>query len=346
MKYTLILPIVALALFAFVTPDAATEPCSAQEGDIAMAASAVASAEAALELAEKKQSAHITLDHFLSSSSQQAICVTCMENYLSINQAKAAVKAAKDAHADKVEARDACLSSYTCDSCGEFGDHFVSPQPSCTHMVYSCQSDANTHNQVVCSGCNATYWQCGSSASNHRQVTCSSERAIEWFGNGGAKTGTANGCGATYWKCKDSSAHSILSISYYFSRVCLQSGSSGSSSSSGGGGGGGSGGSTPPATTPSTGSGGGGGGGDSGSRVRCGNGSSCRLGGYASSSTAHQSTCDLGHIYWRCGHPKSVNLHSVRHSNRTCRRCGTTFNSRTNGRCTSRSGTTYRWHWE
>lgn len=87
--------------------------------------------------------------------------------------------------------------------------------------------------------------------------------------------------------------------------------------------------------------GGGNGGGDSGSAVTCGH---CRE--RVSSSSAHQATCDLGHTYWTCASQYVVNLHSVRHSNRTCIRCGTTFNSRTNGRCTSRWGTRYRWHWE
>lgn len=115
-------------------------------------------------------------------------------------------------------------------------------------------------------------------------------------------------------------------------------------SSNGGSNGGGSSG-----TVSSGGGTGGGTGGTSSDRVRCGNAgtrrTSCNRGGYASSSTAHQSVCELGHTYWTCNVAQN-NMHGVRHSNRTCIRCGTTFNSRTNGRCTSRWGTRYRWHWE
>lgn len=42
--------------------------------------------------------------------------------------------------------------------------------------------------------------------------------------------------------------------------------------------------------------------------VRCARGGLCRSGGYASSRTAHQTTCGRGHTYWSCW-PASVSYH-------------------------------------
>lgn len=53
--------------------------------------------------------------------------------------------------------------------------------------------------------------------------------------------------------------------------------------------------------------------GGSSDRVRCGNrwtgSSACTSGGYASSRTAHQSTCARGHTYWSCN-PSALSYHS------------------------------------
>ena len=311
MKYTLILLIVAIALLAFATPDAAAEPCSAQEANIAMARTAVASAERDLRLAEKKQKNHALFDHWLGSASEDQTginCVTCSENALSISQAEAAVRTAKAAHKAAQDARDACLSSHICDNCGN-------------------TTSSGTHKRVICGGCNVTYWSCGSSASNHRQVTCLSQIVdVMFFDAGWWGTFSVTGCGATYWECQGSSAHRILK-NPTVRRACSSSSSSGS---------------TPPATTPS-GSGSGSGSGDSSNNVPCGN-SRCDKGGYASSRTAHQTTCTFPThsrpiTYWSC-HAASRRYHtsSPSHSQPilTCRRCGTTFVQSKNGPCRHR----------
>ena len=206
-----------------------------------------------------------------------------------ISDAAENLREAAESRGSAQVAYDTCLSRYRCDA-------------GCSGIVAS-----PTAHQQVCGGCNQTYWSCYTPASRlHQQVTCSYERVTEWF-NGGARTGGAYGCGATYWKCKDSSAHSVVRVGAYYSRVCLQSSSSGSSSSGGGSGGG----STPPATTPSTGSGSGSGSGSglgsgsgsgsggSDTRVRCGH-SNCQRGGWASSRYAHKTTCPAGHRYYAC----------------------------------------------
>lgn len=280
MKYALILPIVALALLAFVTPDATAEPCSAQEGDIASTRSAIDSAEAALRIAEELDRVHQAVDHFIAGNSQSGLlqCSDCANNALAISQAKTAVKTAKDAHADAVEARDDCLESHLCDGCGR-------------------STTSGTHVRKICGGCNVTYWSCSSQAYNHRQVTCKSSRVSVNFDNGYYTTLWVTGCGAKYWVCKGTSAHRIIK-SPVVRRACTSSGGS----STGGGGGGGGGGSD-------SGSGSGTGTGDSGSRVRCANAGParrhCDQGGWASSAYAHYSATCNSHrrgpvTYWSC----------------------------------------------
>ena len=58
--------------------------------------------------------------------------------------------------------------------------------------------------------------------------------------------------------------------------------------------------------------------------VRCGY-SRCSLGGYASSRTAHQSTCPRGHVFWTC--KRGTGYGNDYHGDRTCVRsgCGETF---------------------
>lgn len=188
---------------------------------------------------------------------------------------------------------------------------------------------------------------------SRHNVTCS---GIQRYARG-----TFGSCDASYWLCDpiDARKHRVLSCGEYKYRLCTghycfqnsvqcPAGSTCDTVSNGNNGGN-NGGTTSPAVDNGGGTIGGTTGGTSSDRVRCGNAgtgrTSCNKGGYASSSTAHQSVCELGHTYWTCNVAQN-NLHGVRHSNRTCVRCGTTFNSRTNGRCTSRWGTIYRWHWE
>ena len=200
-----------------------------------------------------------------------------------------------------------------------------------------------SQHHITCSSssCGERYWRCITSELNEHTAT---SHTVQNNGGGTVSSGgsssscynkpTPNWCSDT-GSCTTRSRSGVPGECGHNFCCCAPRGSpiyNGGSSSGGGNndnGGGGNGG------------GGNGGGGDSGSAVTCSN-CSARV----SSSTAHQATCDLGHTYWTCGSQYSVNLHSVRHSNRTCRRCGTTFNSRTNGTCNSRWGTTYSYHWE
>ena len=338
MKRTLILPVVlvTLAILTFATA-ADAEPCAAQNIDIVQARNVLRFAKMDLEAAKSTESTHLAIDHLiLNDQSGGPICHTCVTNAYSVNQSRASVAAAEKALAVAKGAYESCLSSYTCGRCNQFGDdHLANPQPNCSHryVVYTCDSDANTHNQVTCSGCSQTYWQCASGTGIHRQITCQTIVFQD-------PPRSYPGCGQTYWMCIDYTKHALTNVGRRTIRTCTGAGVT-------------DGGTTTSPTVQNNGGGtvgnGGGTGGTSADRVRCGNAgtrrTSCNKGGYASSSTAHQSVCELGHTYWTCNVAQN-NLHGVRHSNRTCSRCGTTFNSRTNGRCTSRWGTIYRWHWE
>ena len=370
MKRTLILPVVlvTLAILTFATA-ADAEPCAAQNIDIVQARNVLRFAKMDLEAAKSTESTHLAIDHLiLNDQSGGPICHTCVTNAYSVNQSRASVAAAEKALAVAKGAYESCLSSYTCGRCNQFGDdHLANPQPNCSHryVVYTCDSDANTHNQVTCEGCNQTYWQCAPGSHNHVKIICIISRRVDSTTKvvrgkivGGHPMVYTTGCGKTYWACNNETNHNRITTcpvskcnikkdgcdtTYSCaSRHTLNSNQVGGNS-----------GTTTSPTVQNNGGGtvgnGGGTGGTSSDRVRCGNAgtrrTSCNKGGYASSSTAHQSVCELGHTYWTCNVAQN-NLHGVRHSNRTCSRCGTTFNSRTNGRCTSRWGTIYRWHWE
>ncbi len=200
-----------------------------------------------------------------------------------------------------------------------------------------------SQHQVTCSSssCGERYWKCITSELNEHTAT---SHTVQNNGGGTVSSGgsTNSGCASISSSvgnapfCNDkgncTTRGSSTTNGSCGHRYCLCAPAPSTASNNGG----------------STGSGTGTGG-TSSDRVQCGNAgtrrTSCNKGGYASSSTAHQSTCELGHTYWTCNVAQN-NMHGVRHSNRTCVRCGTTFNSRTNGRCTSRWGTIYRWHWE
>lgn len=291
MKRTLILSIVALAILAFVTP-AYAEPCAAQNMDIVDARKAVATAEENLRTAQGSDAIEI----FTSALGQSRYTGG---SYLSVHEAKKALEAAKKALAAAEGAYETCLGSYVCGRCNQLGDdHLASTQPNCSHryVVYTCDSDANTHNQIVCPGCNATYWQCGSSASNHVQVTCS---AKTFMAHGALRS--VSGCRVTYWQCKNASSHSIVWRGLFAYRRCQLPSSSSSSGSGGSGSGSGSGSdsTSTPTNTPN------------------------RQGSSSSGQT------------WR----------ERIYRDKTCRRCGATFNRGNNGTCNSRWGTTYPSHW-
>ena len=364
MKRTLILPIVALAILAFATTDAVTAPCDQLSIELRAANRAVATAEENLKTAQGSDNIEI-LDSVLGEGRYTG------SSYYGVSEAKKALEEAKKALRLAQAAYDSCMSSYTCDSCGEFGDHFVSPQPSCTHMVYSCQSDSGTHTQVVCSRCNQTYWSC-SEASNHAQATgkcghtywqcdtnagthvqiqcennlrraevrnASYERVILYY---------RRGCGKKFWLCKNFAGHHTITycsthpnVGKYgcqSSYACSSAHGSGSGSSS-----------TGTTTSPTVSNNGGSTGGSTGgsdTRVRCGNGSSCSRGGYASSREAHKTTCPAGHRYYgcyrtswhdRCRAPSSG---EVQCGNSGCNRGGVA-SSRNAHKTTCRRGHTY-----
>ena len=192
--------------------------------------------------------------------------------------------------------------------------------------------DSFTSHQVTCTGCGNTYWKCTA----YRVIAAgNSNKSVVSDGYGRHWKARCSECAAIFWVCKnDPIRHhteetcSVCSETYSEctgGHSCSSgdtdddSGSTGSGSTGGGSGGGG--GSTPPATTPT---GGGGGGGDSSNRVRCGY-SACSLGGYASSRTAHQSTCPRGHVFWTC--KRGTGYGNDYHGDRTCVRsgCGETF---------------------
>ena len=73
--------------------------------------------------------------------------------------------------------------------------------------------------------------------------------------------------------------------------------------------GGNNGGDTGTTESPTIGKNGGGTGGTSSDRVRCGAGSRCGRGGYASHRNTHRSNCAAGHFYWTCS-SSDVTTHS------------------------------------
>ena len=197
--------------------------------------------------------------------------------------------------------------TFVCPNCNQDVPYTLRHRISCSRINYRRHRWSQYDDTLR--GCNAIFWECDSAAvAKHAPKTCSEPGC-----NGKYRT-----CAPIGHTCRPSNTGTTTSPTVQ----------------NNGGGTVGNGGTT---------------GGTSADRVRCGNAgtrrTSCNKGGYASSSTAHQSVCELGHTYWTCNVAQN-NLHGVRHSNRTCVRCGTTFNSRTNGRCTSRWGTIYRWHWE
>ena len=317
MTYALILPIIVLAILAFATPDAAAEPCAAQERAIYSARVALTRAEEALRLAEQIDRVHLLADHVIPGNSNTGLlrCPDCANNALAISQAKTAVKSAKKTHADAVRVRDNCLATHICPACNQIGSHLLDDQPACTHMVYSCQgSSVGTHVQVTCEGCKQTYWQCGSSASSHKQVTCTdytvtSRQSTGHYGVYRIVTSTAGGCGVTFWYCKDSGNHRITGYMNTIWRVCVAArneaarrngGDSNGGNGNGGNGNGGNSGTTTSPTVQNNGGNTGGTGGTSSDRVRCGHGNACSRGGYASSRYAHKVTCPAGHRYYEC----------------------------------------------
>ena len=304
MKRPLILSIVAVALtlLAIATPaDAA--PCEPFDREIVAARAAINSAKADLKLAEQKQTGHKLLFHTIGSLSrdpkeyQEPICTTCMENYYAINQAKAAIRAAEKERDRAQRVHDTCIASYSCSNCNQLGDdHYLRPQPGCRHNVYSCQSDAGTHTQVVCGGCNATYWSCGNTwQTHHVQVTCGP--LVRYT----PSYRSYPGCGQKYWHC--ATGGSGHGIKWDGTRACTGSRVINTNSPTSGT-------TTSPTVQNNGGSvSSGSGSGSSSDRVRCGNAGnsrrSCDKGGYASSTYAHYSaTCThrRGNVvtYWSC----------------------------------------------
>ena len=216
----------------------------------------------------------------------------------------------------------------------------------------ACEEVVTTERQhlVTCPGCGSTYWSCDSNAGIHVQVKCDD---YTWYRGGYDGDGnyheyrmTTIGCGATYWHCKDGAKHRSTGSN---SRACSSVSSSSSSSTSG---------TTTSPTVQNNGGGttggttGGTSGGDSGSSVACSRGSSCSLGGRASSATAHRRTCLAGHTYWKC-HSSRLGYGNDFHRTRTCLRtgCGVSSSRCLNGSDRSpclainpRTGTNYIWH--
>ena len=216
--------------------------------------------------------------------------------------------------------------------------------PSCGHRyIHAFES---RHNLPFIFDCGHSSYLCKSS--EHKQVTCSSQTVSVNFDSGWWSRFYVTGCGATYWECQGSSAHRILK-NPTVRRACSESSSNGGNGGNGGGNGGNGGG-----TGGGNGGGTGGGdsstdngrnSGDSSTRVRCGNtnrgAGACTSGGYASSRTAHRTTCSAGHTYWNCNRTAAA-WHATSH---TCTRsgCGQTYTncSKGNGTC---SGGRYTWH--
>lgn len=194
---------------------------------------------------------------------------------------------------------------------------------------------------------------------SEHHVTCS---GIQRYARG-----TFGSCGASYWKCDPSDVrkHRVLSCGEYKYRLCTghycfqnsvwcPAGSTCDTASSGSSSSGSSSGTTTSPTVQNNGGGttGGTSGGDSGSAVACSRGSSCSLGGRASSATAHRQTCLAGHTYWKC-HSSRLGYGNEWHKTQTCLRtgCGVSSSRCLNGSDRSpcrainpRTGTNYIWH--
>ena len=215
-------------------------------------------------------------------------------------------------------------------------DDYIAPEslptPTTSPICLNCGEVVSTESehQRTCAGCGTTYYTCAlqrviaanSEAAEtdgwgrHWQGRCvDSTSILDRFGN------SIKGCGALIWACNNGihDLEKCVSCKDWKrgcqTHVCPNGGNSGGNSDSSGG-------STPLATTPSTDNGRNGG--DSSNRVRCGY-SRCSLGGYASSRTAHQSTCPRGHVFWTC--KRGTGYGNDWHGNRTCIRsgCGETF---------------------
>ena len=137
------------------------------------------------------------------------------------------------------------------------------------------------HTNGVVGGCGKSFWTCDpTEAAKHAPKTCS-----------------LSGCNGKYRTCERRvSGH-----------VCWHNGGGTTESntvSSGGG------------TVSSGGSTGG-----SDTRVRCGHGNACSLGGYASSREAHKITCPAGHRYYKCsatGNSRHANCRAQRSGEVRC----------------------------
>ena len=172
---------------------------------------------------------------------------------------------------------------------------------------------------VVCPACEEVV-----TTERQHLMTCKSH-SYQRFAKGHVYVGMANSqvCGKTYWYCvgeghrahglkancpepncglrdyRCGPPHTCEGISDQ-EKYGGRSGNNGGNSGNGGSSNGGS-------------SNGGSSNGGSSNRVRCGNrwtgSSACTSGGYASSRTAHQSTCARGHTYWSCN-PSALSYHS------------------------------------
>ena len=165
---------------------------------------------------------------------------------------------------------------------------------------------------------------------NEHQVVCNSGIVTVSYATGLVKRVHVGGCGKTFWKCTELDAHRFIDGVRDARRACcppiIQT-------------------TTSPTVQNNGGTNGGATGGDSSSRVQCGNAGSarshCDKGGYASSRTAHETTCtNAVHrtpvTYWSCDATARRHHTTSRSHTRptlTCRRCGTTFTRGNNGTC-------------
>ena len=229
--------------------------------------------------------------------------------------------------------------------------------PACKQLV-----DSFTEHQETCPGCGSTYYTC-----TLQRVSAAKSEAAETDGWGRHWQGrcvdstlngqTIRGCGALIWACNNG-IHSLEKCASCNdwkrgcqTHVCSTATTTGGN---GGGGGGGNGGGGNGGGNGGGGGGGGGGtgGGDSGTSVACAFGSSCSLGGRASSANAHRRTCLGGHTYWIC-HSSRLGYGNEYHRTRTCQRtgCGVSSSRCLNGSSrspclaiNSRTRRNYRYH--
>lgn len=177
----------------------------------------------------------------------------------------------------------------------------------------SCNKDrwvdtANEHRKT-CTRCGKKYWSCDANqAYNHERASpencpfCDSGRwyCERWSGGIHDSTWYCSTCHETHSTCGGCPADDTDDDS--------DSSTTTSPTVSSGGGGGG---------TVSS----GGGTGGSDTRVRCGHGNACSLGGYASSREAHKITCPAGHRYYKCsatGNSRHANCRAQRSGEVRC----------------------------